>query len=53
MTKKRNQHKHEHMDRYENEMDDVVDLSIGMVKVGAVTTLGMGMLGGMSEMFKK
>ena len=54
MTKPhRNSHKHRHMQEHEAGMNDIVDLGIGVVKVSAVTTMGMGLLGGMNEVLKK
>lgn len=51
MSKRPKDHRH-HVHRDADEMHDsmreVTDLTVGIVKVGAVTQLGMGMLGAMN-----
>lgn len=39
---------HDHAREMHDSMNDVADLAVGVIKVGAVTQLGMGMLGAMN-----
>lgn len=51
MSKRPKEHKHRvhrHADEMHESMREVTDLTVGIVKVGAVTQLGMGMLGAMN-----